>query len=138
MRQRPHEPGRQHDDRIRTETTQWKALRDQKGVIIRSVPVFILAGLVVSVAAQEVSLPDPGLNAAVRDTLQKPVGPLTQGDLLSPDKLERAQSKYAKHRRLGSSPESERLLLLIVLCGDATPIHCNSLQEWCARQDSNL
>jgi formylglycine-generating enzyme required for sulfatase activity len=36
-----------------------------------------------STSAQEVSIPDPGLNAAIRDALQKPIGPLTQQDLLS-------------------------------------------------------
>src|SRR5262249_23950953 len=30
----------------------------------------------------EVSIPDPGLNAAVREALQKPSGPLTEQDLL--------------------------------------------------------
>src|SRR5689334_16104966 len=43
----------------------------------------ILTGFVISTAAQEVSLPDPGLNAAVRAALQKPAGPLTQQDLLT-------------------------------------------------------
>jgi formylglycine-generating enzyme required for sulfatase activity len=33
--------------------------------------------------AQEVAIPDPGLNAAVREALQKPAGPLTTEDLLS-------------------------------------------------------
>ncbi len=33
--------------------------------------------------AQEVSIPDPGLNAAIREVLQKPTGPLTGQDLLS-------------------------------------------------------
>ena len=31
--------------------------------------------------AQEVTIPDPGLNAAIHDALHKPVGPLTQQDL---------------------------------------------------------
>src|SRR5262245_15853898 len=43
----------------------------------------ILTGFGVSTYAQDVSIPDPGLNAAVRETLQKPVGPLTEQDLLS-------------------------------------------------------
>jgi internalin A len=33
--------------------------------------------------AQTVSIPDPGLNAAVRSALQKPTDPLTAQDLLS-------------------------------------------------------
>ncbi len=32
--------------------------------------------------AQEVSIPDPGLNAAIRAALEKPAGPLTQQDML--------------------------------------------------------
>jgi hypothetical protein len=36
-----------------------------------------------SAGAQEVSIPDLGLNAAVRQALQKPGGPLTEQDLLS-------------------------------------------------------
>src|SRR4026209_725296 len=43
----------------------------------------ILAGFAGSILAQEVSIPDPGLNAAIREALQKPVGPLTGQDLLS-------------------------------------------------------
>ena len=33
--------------------------------------------------AEEVSIPDPGLNAAIREALQKATGPLMQADLLS-------------------------------------------------------
>ena len=56
--------------------------------IIHFVPLFILtvlihAGFIASIHAQEVSIPDPGLNAAIRDALQKPSGPLTEQDLLS-------------------------------------------------------
>jgi len=36
-----------------------------------------------TIQAQEVSIPDPGLNAAVRDALGKPTGPLTEQDLLN-------------------------------------------------------
>ncbi|MDB6027170.1 MAG: hypothetical protein JWM68_3393 [Verrucomicrobiales bacterium] len=39
-------------------------------------------GFTVSTFAQDVSIPDPGLNAAIRDALQKPVGQLTQQDML--------------------------------------------------------
>ena len=34
-------------------------------------------------AAQEVFIPDPGLNAAIREALQKPNAPLSPQDLLS-------------------------------------------------------
>src|SRR3954466_2513882 len=40
-------------------------------------------GLVASSVGQEVSIPDPGLNAAIREALQKPIGPLTELDLLT-------------------------------------------------------
>src|SRR6266567_8486158 len=43
----------------------------------------VLAGFIVSTHAQEVTIPDPGLNAAIRAALQKPFGPLTEQDLLS-------------------------------------------------------
>jgi len=43
----------------------------------------ILICLVFSAGAQEVSISDPGLNAAIREALQKPNGPLTESDLLS-------------------------------------------------------
>lgn len=33
--------------------------------------------------SQEVSIPDPNLNAVIREALQKPTGPLTQADMLS-------------------------------------------------------
>ena len=42
----------------------------------------MLTGLVASIRAQEVSIPDPGLNAALRQALNKPVGPLTPQDML--------------------------------------------------------
>jgi len=41
-----------------------------------------LIGYAASTRAQEVFIPDPGLNAAVRTALQKPVGPLTETDML--------------------------------------------------------
>jgi hypothetical protein len=43
----------------------------------------ILTCLVFSAGAQEVSIPDPGLSAAIRGALQKPSGPLTEQDMLS-------------------------------------------------------
>ncbi len=43
----------------------------------------VLMTALVSSAVADVSIPDPGLNAAVREALQKPTGPLTEQDLLS-------------------------------------------------------
>ena len=45
--------------------------------------VLALTSFVASTLAQDVSVPDPGLNSAIRAALQKPNGPLTQQDLLS-------------------------------------------------------
>ena len=45
--------------------------------------LLVLAGLVASTHAQEVSIPDSGLNGAIRETLQKPSGPLTEQDLFN-------------------------------------------------------
>ena len=36
-----------------------------------------LSGFMGATLAQEVSIPDPGLNAAIREALQQPIGPLT-------------------------------------------------------------
>ena len=43
----------------------------------------ILASCIASTSAQEISIPDSGLNSAIREALQKPGGPLTEQDLLS-------------------------------------------------------
>src|SRR4051812_6286968 len=43
----------------------------------------LLACILCSTGAQEVSIPDPGLIAAIRQALQKPSGPLVESDLLS-------------------------------------------------------
>ena len=45
--------------------------------------LLVLANFVGSISAQEVSIPDPSLNAVIREVLQKPAGPLTQSDMLS-------------------------------------------------------
>src|SRR2546425_301397 len=45
--------------------------------------LLVLTSLMATAQAQEVSIPDPGLNAVIRDALQKPAGPLTAQDLLS-------------------------------------------------------
>ena len=52
-------------------------------VRVSALTALVLAGSVFCTQAQEVSIPDPGLNAAVRAALQKPVGPLTEQDLLN-------------------------------------------------------
>ena len=48
----------------------------------------LLAGCAASTLAQEVAIPDPGLNAAIRELLLKPTGPLTKEDLLRLNELD--------------------------------------------------
>jgi hypothetical protein len=43
----------------------------------------VSANLMVSTPPDEVSVPDPALNVAIREALQKPGGPLTEQDLLT-------------------------------------------------------
>src|SRR5262245_41590668 len=53
--------------------------------ILGSIRQFNLAAMilggVIFARAQEVTVPDPALNAVIRETLQKPIGPLTVQDL---------------------------------------------------------
>jgi formylglycine-generating enzyme required for sulfatase activity len=51
--------------------------------ILSALLVLALTSAATSVSAQEVVIPDPGLESAIRAALQKPVGPLTEVDLLS-------------------------------------------------------
>src|SRR6266581_4467705 len=51
--------------------------------IFRVVQALFSASFLASALAQEVSIPDPGLDAAIRAALQKPFGPLTEQDMLS-------------------------------------------------------
>jgi hypothetical protein len=51
--------------------------------IFPTITAVIFASLAVPARAVQVSIPDPGLNTAIRQALQKPTGPLTDQDLLS-------------------------------------------------------
>ena len=51
--------------------------------ILGVVQALFLTSFLPSALAQEASIPDPGLSAAIREALQKPNGPLTDQDLLS-------------------------------------------------------
>ncbi len=57
-------------------------MNERMGTISYIIATLILIGFMVSAHAQEVSIPDPGLNAAIRAALQKPSGPLSEQDLL--------------------------------------------------------
>jgi hypothetical protein len=56
-----------------------------------------------NVLAQEVSIPDPGLNAAIRQTLGKPAGLLTAQDLLSLTSLDAADRGVSSLEGLGAA-----------------------------------
>ena len=71
--------------------------------------LLILSVFVASMHAQEVSIPDPGLNGAVRDALQKPNGPLTEQDMLGLTNLN------ARNRNVESIEGLETARNLVVL-----------------------
>src|SRR5262245_57536729 len=50
---------------------------------LRIIAGLLLACVITPALAQTVSIPDPGLDSAVRTALGKPTGPLTQQDLLN-------------------------------------------------------
>jgi formylglycine-generating enzyme required for sulfatase activity len=54
-----------------------------KKTIFHVIEVLALTSFLTAATAQEVIIPDPGLNTAIRAALQKPSGPLTEQDLLS-------------------------------------------------------
>jgi len=70
-----------------------------------------LTGFVASTLAQEVTIPDPGLNAAVREALQKPNGPLTEQDLLSLTNLDAGFREVSSTEGLEAARNLERLFL---------------------------
>src|SRR5690242_20741806 len=58
-------------------------MNGHKRIIRHLISTLFMIGFTMSLLAQEVLIPDPGLNAAIRQALQKPNGPLTEQDLLS-------------------------------------------------------
>ncbi|HUR47182.1 MAG TPA: SUMF1/EgtB/PvdO family nonheme iron enzyme [Candidatus Saccharimonadales bacterium] len=51
--------------------------------LFRVMAMLVLTNFLNAAVAQEVSIPDAGLNAAIREALHKPAGPLTQQDMLN-------------------------------------------------------
>src|SRR6185369_4308022 len=51
--------------------------------LLQAIATMALTCCIASTLAQEVIIPDPGLNAAIREALAKPAGPLTAQDMLS-------------------------------------------------------
>ena len=74
-----------------------------------TVATAMLTGFIGAAWAQDVSIPDPGLNAAIRDALHKPNGPLTEQDLLSLTNLD------ASHRDVSNQAGLEAARNLVNL-----------------------
>jgi hypothetical protein len=73
--------------------------------------VLVLISFVASSLAQAVSIPDIGLNAAIREALQKPGGPLTQQDLLTLTNLDASSRDVSSVAGLEAARNLERLFL---------------------------
>jgi formylglycine-generating enzyme required for sulfatase activity len=71
----------------------------------------VFTGYLLSVCAQDVSIPDPGLNAAIREALQKPAGPLTEQDLLRLISLDAGSREVRSVEGLAAARNLERLFL---------------------------
>src|SRR5690242_18564404 len=63
-----------------------------RSLILTLLVIINLAG---STRAQNVTIPDSGLDAAIRAALQKPTGPLTEQDLLSLTNLDASRRNIA-------------------------------------------
>jgi formylglycine-generating enzyme required for sulfatase activity len=57
-------------------------MNERMGTISYIIATLILIGSMSSTVAQEISIPDAGLNAAIRQALNKPIGPFTAQDML--------------------------------------------------------
>src|SRR6185369_573488 len=65
-------------------TTAFATMRPLLDLIrFRVLTLLVLLSFAAVSTAQDVTIPDPGLQSAIRDALQKPVGPLTEQDLLN-------------------------------------------------------
>jgi formylglycine-generating enzyme required for sulfatase activity len=71
----------------------------------------VLTSVMPSALAQEVTIPDPGLNAAIREALQKPSGPLTAQDLLGLTNLDASGRNVSSVEGLEAARNLTTLLL---------------------------
>jgi hypothetical protein len=71
--------------------------------------LLVLASFVTTTLAQEVQIPDPGLNAAIREALEQPNGPLTEQDLLSLINLNASSRDVSSVEGLEAARNLERL-----------------------------
>ena len=92
--------------------------------LLQAATALTLTAFLTAAVAQTVSIPDPGLNAAVRETLQKPTGPLTQQDLLGLTILN------APNRNIGSLAGLEAASNLSTLLLHGNHVHAIDLSAW--------
>ena len=87
--------------------------------ILRALVLTVLAltRFTASTAAQEVTVPDPDLNAVIRATLQKPNGPLTAQDLLGLTNLQACCRNIASLSGLERDADVSRAVLWAVVPG---------------------
>ena len=101
----------------------------------RVLTLLLLASLMVSALAQEVSIPDPGLNAAVRAALQIPVLPLTEQDMLSLTNLDASSRNISNLQGLDAARNLVSLdLHLNQLTNFSLPSQLTNL--WCSTSAS--
>jgi len=82
--------------------------------IIRPIALILIAYISVTTAvANDVTIPDPGLNAAIREALQKPIGPLTEQDLLNLTQLDAHNRNISSVAGLENARNLTTLLLHI-------------------------
>jgi len=75
------------------------------------VSFLVLFSPVIMAHAQEIVIPDPSLNTVVRETLQKPIGPLTQEDLLNLTNLTAISRNINNLQGLGTALNLRTLIL---------------------------
>src|SRR5438093_319180 len=73
--------------------------------------LLVLGSFVTTTLAQEVQIPDPGLNAAIREALEQPNGPLTEQDLLSLINLDASSRDVSSVEGLEAARNLQRLFL---------------------------
>src|SRR5262249_15730678 len=76
-------------------------------------PLPVTIRVITNTPPTEVSIPDPGLNAAIRQALQIPTGPLTQQDLLSLTNLDANRRNVASIQGLETARNLSSLDLQI-------------------------
>src|SRR5579871_6408339 len=79
--------------------------------LFRVLSAVALTSSITAALAQEIFIPDPGLNAAVHEALGKPSGPLTEQDLLNLTELQAPGRNISNIVGLGAARNLTNLLL---------------------------